>query len=993
MYQLFYVKSNYSLLSSLLTIDDIISYHKENHFSYVAICDDNMYGTMEFIKKAQAAGLFPIIGLEIYLDQYSLLAYVKNYAGYQHLIKLSTLQNSHELVLDDIIKYQEDLFFIVPYNYCCHYENLKSVLKNLYIGYANQKEEQKVLSITSDIVFLPKCLYMEATDEKYLAYLFMIRDGKTIQDDICYELSNLHMNLGDILELSHEEGLKNTMLLAKSCQLVFPDFPLLLPIYECPNGIDADSYLSQLAKVGLSRRLSNQVPLSYFSRLKYELSIIHKMGFSNYFLVVYDFIKYAKKNGILVGPGRGSAAGSLVAYCLGITDIDPIFYDLLFERFLNPERVSMPDIDTDIPDVARDTVIDYVRKKYGHKRVAGIVTFATLAPKQVIRDVGRILAIPNYKIDKLSSFLPAMSKEALSSFFDSNIEFKNYILSDNALRELYQIAIKFEGFPRQIGTHAAGIVMCQKDLDDLLPLTVSDEMYLTSYSMNYLEELGLLKMDFLGIKNLTMIMNILDDIKKNYGKDVSFSEIPLDDQNVFSLFSNAFTTGIFQFESSGMRNFLRQLKPQNFEDIVAAIALFRPGPASNIGTYIARKEKREEVKYLDPCLSDILERTYGIMIYQEQIMQVVNVYADYSLGEADILRRAISKKKVDVLKQEEKNFLEKAKKLGRDENVSKELFSLILKFAGYGFNRSHAVAYSLVAYKMAYLKVHYKNEFYANMLSNVIGMETKTKEYLSEVRSCKIKLLKPDINMSIDRFLVLGEDIIFPFSSIKGIGVSVCKTILEAKSDGVFLDLFDAFSRLAIHKITKHQLEILILADCFRSFSYNKKTLMNNLDALMNYAELTKDIDQEFVLKPEIITYEEYESSVLLEQEKLSFGFYISNHPVTMYHKNYPNAISLEEVQNYYNKNVQVLMMVEKIKVIQTKKGDTMAFVSGSDDRLMLDFTLFPKVYERYSNIEKGMICLVKGIVEKRLNQTQIIVNQLEYMKEDKDEEKDDFIK
>jgi len=421
MYQLFYVKSNYSLLSSLLTIDDIISYHKKNHFSSAVICDDNMYGTMEFIKKCQEANLNPIVGLEMYLDQYSLLAYVTNYAGYLHLIKLSTLQNCHQLVLEDIINHQDDLFFILPYDSYSHYEELKGVLKNLYVGYTNLEEEKIVSEITNEIVFLPKCLYMESSDWKYLSYLFMIRDGKTIQDDIQYGFSNSQMNFSNISNLSHEKGLKNTLLLASKCQLVFPEFPLLLPIYSCPNGMDADSYLSKLAEAGLSRRMNHQVPSNYFSRLSYELSIIHKMGFSNYFLVVYDFIKYAKQNHILVGPGRGSAAGSLVAYCLGITDIDPIFYDLLFERFLNPERVSMPDIDTDIPDVARDSVIEYVRQKYGPKKVAGIVTFATLAPKQVIRDVARILTIPNYKIEKLTSFLPAMSKELLSSFFNTNI--------------------------------------------------------------------------------------------------------------------------------------------------------------------------------------------------------------------------------------------------------------------------------------------------------------------------------------------------------------------------------------------------------------------------------------------------------------------------------------------------------------------------------------------------------------------------------------------
>ena len=981
MYHLFYVKSNYSLLSSLLTIDDIITYQKKIGSKYASICDDNMYGTMEFIKKCQENELIPIIGLEIHLADQCVLAIVEDYQGYQNLIKLSTLQNINKVTIEDLTQYQDHLFFLLPFASINLYQELTAHLKMVYVGYANKEEQKQALNLTDQIVFLPECLYLHEEDQRYLEYLWMIRDGKTIHNKGSYHTIDKMLQIENVTIKSDAAGLHRSLELAARCRLVLPKASLLLPIYDCPHGSDTVSYLNSLAKAGLSKRLQGQVTPIYQQRLQYELDIIHKMGFSNYFLVVYDFIRYAKKNDILVGPGRGSAAGSLVAYALGITDIDPITYDLLFERFLNPERVSMPDIDTDLPDIKREQVIQYVRDKYGEKRVAGIVTFATLAAKQVIRDVGRILLIPTYKIDKLTSFIPAMSREKLTAFYQKNQEFRQYIEQDNSLQQLYQIAIRIEGFPRQIGTHAAGIVMCQKDLDEVVPLTISDNLYLTSYSMNYLEELGLLKMDFLGIKNLSMIMNILQDIKTNHHQQVVFSQIPLTDEKTYALFTAAETTGIFQFESAGMRNFLRKLKPRNFEDIVAAIALFRPGPAANIDTYIARREGKEKVVYADPCLEPILKKTYGIMIYQEQIMQVASRYAGYSLGEADILRRAISKKKVEVLQQEETKFLQKAKQLQKDETTSKQLFQLILKFAGYGFNRSHAVAYSLVAYKMAYLKVHYPKEFYANMLTNVIGVDSKTQTYLSEVRHHHLIILKPDINRSSDRFLVTAQGILFPFASIKGIGVSVCETILAARRESPFANLFDAFSRLVIHKVTRHQLELLTLAGCFLSFGYTKKTIMENLDALINYAELTKDLDPTLVLLPEITPQEEYDLTTLLEQEKTIFGFYISNHPVTAYKKDYPGTIALENIEQYFNRNITVLVMIEKIKVIETKKQEQMAFITGSDETRTIDFTLFPKLYQRYKDLQKGDICYIRGTVEKRLNQTQMIIQQIEVVK------------
>ena len=981
MYHLFYVKSNYSLLQSLLTIDDIVSYHEKASLSFASICDDNMYGTMEFIQKCKAKKIQPIIGLELHFQEYDLVAIIQDYEGYLNAIKLSTLQNEKKLTLEAISLHQDHLFFVLPMVYVSFYQML-SFLTSLYLGYSTIEEEQQALAITDNVLFFPMCCYLEEKDVSFLQYLFLIRDNKTIT--ATYDLHQLFPLSLDNVSLDGFKTLDTTNTLAKCCHLELPEATLLLPIYTCPRGLDTITYLDQLAEAGLYKRLNGQISKLYHDRLIYELSVIHQMGFSNYFLVVYDFIRYAKTHHILVGPGRGSAAGSLVAYSLGITDIDPIAYDLLFERFLNPERVSMPDIDTDLPDIARADVIHYVIEKYGKKRVAGIVTFSTLAAKQVLRDVGKTLMIPSYKIDKLLSFIPAVNHDSLEVLYQDNISFREFILHDESLKTLYTVARRLEGFPRQIGTHAAGIVMCQKDLDEVVPLTVSDGMYLTSYSMNYLEQLGLLKMDFLGIKNLSMIMNILQDIETYQGISLSFSKIPLDDKETYQLFAKAKTSGIFQFESAGMRRFLQQLKPQNFEDIIASIALFRPGPAQNIPTYIARKENKEPITYFDPCLENILKKTYGIMIYQEQIMQVANVYAGYTLGEADILRRAISKKKKDILEQQRMTFQEKAKALHRDPKVTETLFAMILKFAGYGFNRSHAVAYSMVAYKMAYLKVHYKQEFYIQLLNNVIGTYEKTENYLKEIRQANIYVLKPDINYSNDRYSIFNHSILFPFSSIKGIGVSVCKTILAARKDKVFQSIFEAFSCLVRENVTQNQLERLTLAGCFDCFGYSKKTIMSQMDVLLNYAMLTKDLDPSLVLLPELTPMEEYDQMTLLEQEKNSFGFYIQNHPTTMFQKDYPNTVLLSQIEHYYQKVISTLILVEKIKVITTKKGEEMAFVSGSDETRSIDFTLFPTCYAKYKNLQTGMICLVTGTVEKRLDQSQIIVQKITILKGDK---------
>ena len=974
MFTSLYVKTNYSLLSSLVSIDNLILYAVEHKLSALAICDDNMTSTKIFYDKCIKNNIKPIIGLDLKYNNSNILMYAKSFTGYQSLIKLSTISSERDITITDLETYNNDVVVVLPYKDFALYNELTRLYNNLYVGVLNKIEEKESYKVTKNVVFINKVLYLNKNHEKYLKYLFMIRDSKTIADDVTFKDNYNYMLLSDATSLVSNEALNNTNVIADMCNLELSKRNDLLPVYD--TNIDSDQYIVKLSVAGLNKRLGGNVSDVYKKRLIYELDVIKRMGFSNYFLVVYDFIKYAKKNNILVGPGRGSAAGSLVAYSLGITEIDPIKYDLLFERFLNPERVSMPDIDTDFPDIYRNNIIEYVRNKYGEKRVSGIITFGTMAAKLVLRDVGRVLNIPPKTIDTLCKKIPTVTKDKLKDFYNRDENFRNIINSSDKLMLLYEISTLIEGFPRHISTHAAGVVMSRIDLDRIIPLVRNDDIYISGYTMEYLEELGLLKMDFLGIKNLTTIMNIIADIESSLGIKINFSDIPLDDPDALKLFETADTCGIFQFESEGMKNFLRKLKPNTIYDIFAAIALFRPGPAVNIDSYIRRKHGLEQVTYLDPCLEGILSSTYGIIIYQEQIMQIANVMAGFSYGEADILRRAMSKKKLELLKGEEIRFIEGSVTRGHKEEDAKRVFDLILNFANYGFNKSHSVSYAIVAYKMAYLKAKYPKFFFSNLLSSVIGSEAKTIEYINEARKLGINVVLPDINRSTNKYEVVDNGILFPLSNIKNVGIVTCKDIINSRGDG-FSDIYDCFSKILSRNVNKSTLEALIDVSCFDSFGYNKKTLYYNLDNLINYATLTKDLDPNLVIKPDIEIMDEFSKGELLSNEKASLGFYLSSHPTTIYKSRTSNVVNLADIRNYFGKRVELLVMIDKVRVVNTKNNDRMAFYLASDDTAQADLTLFPKAYEKYKDIDKGEIVLVKGEVQRRFDKYQIIVNEI----------------
>ena len=964
MYCPLYVKTDYSLLSSLIKVDDLIENLKKKNLTSCAVVDDNLYGTMEIATKFRKNGLHPIIGL----DLKNILLYVKNEEGYYNLVKIETNKNFNTLNDEVLKKYSKGLICI-SFD-LENYTKYKDIFSDIFIGVANKKEEEKFLDYPT--VYINKTLYLEKALYKYLPYVFMIRDGKTISDglEFIYQDNYLYEKEEVIPKVS-SKSINNTLKISDMCNISFKK-ELFMPKYDVE---DSKKFLVNLSRKGLSKRLEGKITKPYLERLNYELDIILKMHFEDYFLVVYDYIKYAKQNGILVGPGRGSAAGSLVSYCLGITDVDPLKYNLLFERFLNPERITMPDIDTDFPDNKRDQVIDYVREKYGDKNVASIITFGTLGGRASVRDVGRVLNISTKYLDLICKKIPF--KGTLKALKHQDREINVLIENDDKLKLLYNIVELIEGNKRHTSIHAAGIVISYEPLDEILPLKSGDELNLTEYTMDYLEELGLIKMDFLGIRNLSIIDNIITSVYETLGEKLDFNNIPFDDPKVMELFAKGETTGIFQFESEGMKRFLKDLKPRNFEDLCAAIALFRPGPANNIPSFIRRKEGKEEITYIDDTLKDILKETNGIIVYQEQIMLIAREYAGYTLAEADILRRAMSKKKYDVLKMEEDRFISKALEKGRNEETAKKLFDLILAFAGYGFNKSHSVSYSIVAYKMAYLKCYYPKHFYASLLSGVVGSEEKTKEYLREVKKLGIKFLPPDINKSLDKEYTISNDkIVFPLSAIRNVGGVISNFIVKQRAVS-YKDIYDFLKRTIEKTNNRKVLESLIYAHAFDSF-YNINTLISNLDNILNYVELSKDIEEDLLLKPTINEKEELPLEDILEKEKQVFGFYLTSHKTEKYKLNSPDITDIYDIKEKLNKRVVVIVSVEKIKEIITKKNETMCFLTSSDNTGTTVLIVFPDLYKQINNFKKNEILKVHGKIEKRFDEYQIICNEIE---------------
>ena len=949
-----HVKTSYSLLTSLNDIKKMILFCKENNIDKIAITDTNMYGVMEFYKECINNGIKPIIGLEVKIDENIILLYAKNYSGYQNLTRLIYIMQNNQITLDILKSHSENLICVSNKEI---FNDLKNIYADIYLGYKNVLEKDTTL--TDKTVYINEILCMKKEDIPYLKYLYLIKENKKIKDEFKYEIDdNCYFDFNEI-------DYKNALEITEKCNVEFHQNKSLMPKYDVDN---SKEYLFELCKKGLYKRLDGKVTKTYYDRLLYELDVINEMGFNDYFLVVWDYVKYSKKNNILVGPGRGSAAGSLVSYTLGITDVDPIKYDLLFERFLNKERITMPDIDIDFESNHRGDVVNYVINKYGKKRVVPIITFTTLSGKQVLRDIGRIYDIDTTLLDKLTKFIDI--NMTLTEALD-NTDLRRYLEEIKELDNIYKISLKLEGLKRQISVHAAGIIISACNLDSYIPLQKYEDYYLSGYSMEHLEGLGLIKMDFLGLKNLTMIDNILKRINMN------FKDIPIDDKDALKLFYNATTCGIFQFESSGMKNFLKKLKPTTIDDIIAAIALFRPGPSDNIDSYIRRKNGLERINYIDDSLSKVLSKTYGIIIYQEQIIMIANIMAGYGYAEADVLRRAMSKKKKEVMLKEREKFVKRSIERGYKESVAEKTYDFILKFANYGFNKAHSVAYSIIALKMAYLKVKYSKEFLSSLLTNVIGSDTKTREYIDECKKMDVNILKPSINYSEYNYISEADGIRFSLATIRNVGSITCKEIVNERKNGLFVDFCDFVKRTYGKSVNKKTIESLIDADAFSEFGYNHKTLYNNMDAVINYASLANDLDESLIEKPVIEVFDEYTPDELTEKELNVFNLYLSNHPVTKYKKNYDNIVDASNIKDYFDKKINLVVLIDRIKVINTKNGKKMAFITVSDEYDTIDVIVFPNEINLINDLKNNDIVLLRGKVEKRMSKYQVLLENI----------------
>lgn len=957
------IKTDYSILQSLIKIPDIISYAKEHSLKYLGILDDNLYSSISFYDTCLKNNIIPIIGLKIELSSNFIYLYAEDYLGYLNLLKINTLVEKQELNYQNLKTYKENIICVIPYKYHEIYNEL-SFFSKLYISYTNEYEYKSSSIITTNLVYIEETRAINFNDIRYLSILKEIDTGKKIPYDE-YIDSYLEKEVPELFT-------KSTIEFSKLFHLEIPKNKKYIPHYD--NSIkDSFIYLKSLCKKGLEKRLNNKITKDYLDRLTMELNVIEKMGFIDYFLIVYDYVKYAKQHNILVGPGRGSAAGSLVSYCLGITNIDPLKYNLLFERFLNPERVTMPDIDIDFEYTKRDQVISYVKKRYGENNVANIMTFNTLGSRQVIRDVSKCFEIDQTTIDKLSNLINP--KLSLSENYQ-NKYILEYLNKNKKLKQVYQICYKLEGLKRHISTHAAGVVISSIPLDDVIPICYNSGELLTGCTMEYLEELGLLKMDFLALKNLTIIQNVLDLIEEETKERINLSTIPLNDTKTMQVFKDVDTEGIFQFESSGMKNFLAKLNPDNFNDLISAIALFRPGPMNNIDTYIKRKNKEEKIIYPDDSLSDILKDTYGIIIYQEQIMQILVKMGNYSYAEADNIRRAMSKKKKEVMEKERNIFISRSIKNGYNNHTAEEVYDLIIKFADYGFNKAHSVSYALIGYQMAYLKANYPIYFIANLLNMSIGSDIKTKEYLDEAKKKNIYIIKPDINLSTNNYLIKDNTLLLPLNTIHNIGNNTLEVILkERKEHGKYQDFFDFVARTYGVGVNKKTIESLIDGDTFREFKTNHQTLYSNIDAALDYASLCKDLDESLVMKPNLVIKEEFKEKYLMEQELNCFGFYVTNHPASKYQK---DIVKIKDIKKYFDKYINLVVIIGNIRKIKTKKGDDMAFLEGSDETSKIEFIIFPKNNKYLSEINKNDLVKIRGQVTRRVNEYQIIVSTLE---------------
>ena len=1047
-----HLHTEFSLLDGANRIDKLMKKVQELGMSSVAITDHgNMFGAVQFFKKAKSAGIKPIIGCEVYVapesrfdktsthgisgasNHFVLLA--KDETGYKNLIKLVSAGYTEgfyykpRIDMELLSQHAEGLIGLsaclkgaIPYWYNHGNEDKAREIAGQYkeiFGKDNfylelqyhrikeQEEANKFLVKLAKELNLPlvatnDCHYLNRSDATPHDVLLCIGTGKYVKDVNRMRYSSDEFYVKSPEEMAalfpdHPEAIENTLRIAERCNYEFQFGNIILPEYGVPEGHTFDSFMEKLARDGLEERLEvvykhtdkehGAIREEYEKRLQIELDIIKTMGYAGYFLIVWDFINYSKNEGIPVGPGRGSAAGSLVAFCMRITDIDPIKYNLLFERFLNPERVSMPDIDVDFCMNRREEVIRYVSRKYGKDNVSQIATFGTLGAKIVVRDVGRVLSIPYADVDKLAKLIPNQLHISIEQSLEVVPEMRELRDNNPQIAELLDNALVLEGLTRHVSTHAAGVVISPKPLVEFVPLykgTKDGDEISTQYPMSDLEQIGLLKMDFLGLRNLTMIQDTLDIIKQVHGRDLDIMDLPMDDRPSYELLSQGQTLGVFQLESSGMRELLRKLKPETFEDIIAVLALYRPGPLGSgmVDDFIERKHGRIPIEYPLPQLESILKETYGVIIYQEQVMQISNMLAGYTLGEADLLRRAMGKKKLKEMAKQRKRFMEGAREKNIPENKADEIFSLMEYFAGYGFNKSHTAAYALITYQTAYLKAHYPVESMAALLTSDMDNTDRVVKYINECRELGITILPPDVNESYRMFSVVDQKIRFGLAAVKNVGGAAIDSIIETReSDGKHESLQDFCERVDLSKVNKRVVESLIKCGAF-DFTGNARAAMaaglekvfeiaqrNQKDRKTGQANIfgilessSSSSEQAGYQLPNVAEWDESEK---LKLEKQGIGFYITGHPLGKYThslKKFTTVTTTTVTECRDGEQITIGGIVTDYRKKLTKKGDQMAFFRLEDLEGAIEVILIPKVFEEYNGmLEEDLPILIKG--------------------------------
>lgn len=1029
-----HVHTEFSLLDGASRIKNLVTAVKELGMDSVAITDHGvMYGTIDFYKECLKQGVKPIIGCEVYLapgsrkerqeingvKYYHLILLAENQTGYRNLVQLVSLANIEGMYYKPRVdkellkKYHEG---IICLSACVAGEIPRALIQgnkakaeslvqeylnifgkdNFFLEIQNHGLAEERISNAGLVELAQKyniglvatndCHYVSRADSEFHDILLCIQMGKTIADPARMRFNSDDYYVKSPAEMAelfkdYPEAIANTEKIAARCQVDFEFGHIQLPYYPIPSQYaDDEAYLRALCEQALPNRYPKRSE-AVIKRLDYELSIIHRMGYDSYFLIVWDFINYSRQHGIGVGPGRGSAAGSIVAYLLGITNLDPLKYELLFERFLNPDRVTMPDIDIDFDYIQRSKVIDYVKERYGYDHVAQIVTFGTMAAKGAVRDVGRVLNMPYSQVADIAKLIPNELKITLDKALKESADLRKLYDSDADVKKLIDLARKIEGLPRHSSTHAAGVVIARNPLTDYLPVAVSEGTLVTEFDKDHVEELGLLKMDFLGLRTLTVINDTIANIKKNRQEVIDINAIPLADELTADMLCAGKTGAVFQMESSGMTNLVKDLAPRNFADLIPTVALYRPGPLGSgmVEDFIGGRHGTKEVTYMHPLLEPILKETFGVVLYQEQVMQIVQVLAGFSLGQADLLRRAMGKKKHEILLAQKENFLKGCAQNQIDADLATTIFDLLTHFADYGFNKSHSAAYALVAWQTAYLKAHYPAEFMAAMLTSIMDTQ-KVPRYIELARRMELEILPPDINASMANFSVDHEAIRFGLAAVRNVGDAAITSIVEARqADGEFKSLLDFCKRIDTSTINKRMVESLIKCGAFDSLGAKRSQLLAIMDAAMSEAQREKrdamngqlglfgeDIGETYALKlPDI---PEASMPERLNWEKENTGFYITGHPLDEFRASLKNLPTIEFIQHGGVKDKQVVRiggMVTEAKRITTRKGDTMCFLTIEDYTERLEVTVFPRVfYVNTAVLVPDMPLIIQGRVD-----------------------------